>query len=84
DYEFAYVASYRANPEFNGKNIKEITKIVRGKSSLDAQIEQIFEMYEKGGAQMVYRVMDETDVQNIMRQPFTMIASDSGVRRFGS
>lgn len=84
DYEFAYVASYRPNPEFNGKNIKEITKIVRGKSSLDAQIEQIFEMYEKGGAQMVYRVMDEADVQNIMRQPFTMIASDSGVRRFGA
>lgn len=84
DYEFAYVASYRPNPEFNGKNIKEITKLVRGKTSLDAQIEQIFEMYEKGGAQMVYRVMDEGDVQNIMRQPFTMIASDSGVRRFGS
>jgi N-acyl-D-amino-acid deacylase len=32
---------------------------------------------------MVYRVMSETDVQNIMRQPFTMIASDSSVRVFG-
>ena len=28
--------------------------------------------------------MDEKDVQNIMRQPFTMIASDSGVREFGA
>ena len=28
--------------------------------------------------------MNEDDVQNIMRQPFTMIASDSGVRSFGS
>jgi N-acyl-D-amino-acid deacylase len=27
--------------------------------------------------------MDETDVQNIMRQPYTMIASDSSVRDFG-
>ncbi len=84
DYSFAYVASYRANPEFNGKNITEITQFVRGKKKLDEQIEQIFEMYGKGGAQMVYRVMDEADVQNIMRQPYTMIASDSGVRTFGA
>ena len=84
DYEFAYVASYRAEPPFNGKNIKEITKIARGKDKVDDQIEQILEMYEKGGAQMVYQVMDEPDVQNIMKQPFTMIASDSGVRRLGA
>jgi N-acyl-D-amino-acid deacylase len=32
---------------------------------------------------MVYRVMSEEDVQNILNEPFTMIASDSGVRRFG-
>ncbi len=84
DYSFAVVANYRANPEFNGKNIVEITKLVRGKKKLDAQIDQILEMYDKGGAQMVYHVMSEDDVQNIMRQPFTMIASDSGVRQFGS
>ncbi|HLM02571.1 MAG TPA: D-aminoacylase [Pyrinomonadaceae bacterium] len=84
DYSFAYVASYAANPEFNGKNIAEITKIARGKKSLDAQIEQIFEMYEKGGASMVYRVMSEEDIKNILREPFTMIASDSSVRNFGA
>lgn len=84
DFGFAYVASYRPNPEFNGKNIAEITKQVRGSKKVSAQIEQMFEMYKAGGAQMVYRVMDESDVQNIMRQPFTMIASDSGVRDFGS
>lgn len=84
DYSFAYVASYRANPEFNGKNILEITRIAKGKKKLDTQIDQILEMYANGGAQMVYRVMNEEDVQNIMRQPFTMIASDSGVRTFGS
>lgn len=84
DYSFAYVASYRTNPEFNGKNIAEIAQMTRGKKKLDTQIDQILEMYDKGGAAMVYRVMDEKDVQNIMRQPFTMIASDSGVREFGS
>ena len=83
DYSYAYVASYAANKEFDGKNIKEIAKIVRGKDNLNAQIDQILEMYQAGGAGMVYHKMDEPDVQNIMREPFTMIASDSGVRTFG-
>src|SRR5438034_1539595 len=38
-------------------------------------------MYEAGGASMVYHGMSEDDVQRIMREPFTMIASDSGVRQ---
>ena len=83
DYNFAYVASYAPKPEFNGKNIAEIAKIARGKDKVDDQIDQILEMYDKGGAGMVYRTMSETDVKNIMREPFTMIASDSSVREFG-
>lgn len=84
DYEFAYVASYRTKPEFNGKNIKQIAKLVRGKDKLNDQIDQMLDMYNEGGASMVYQQMDEPDVQNIMRQPFTMIASDSGVQRLGA
>ena len=84
DYSYAYVASYRAEPKFNGKNIAEITQEVRGKKKVDDQIDQILEMYDKGGASMVYRTMSEDDVQRIMKEPFTMIASDSGVRQFGS
>jgi N-acyl-D-amino-acid deacylase len=83
DFSFAYVAAYAPNPEYNGKNILEITELNKKSKKLDAQIEQIFEMYAKGGAGMVYRVMSEPDVENIMRQPFTMIASDSSVRNFG-
>jgi N-acyl-D-amino-acid deacylase len=82
DYGFAYVASYKPNPEFNGKNIAEITEMVRHSKKVADQIEQIFEMYDKGGAGMVYRTMSEDDVRNIMREPFTMIASDSSVREF--
>ena len=83
DYSYAYVASYRTEPKFNGKNIAEITQGVRKSKRVDAQIDQILEMYDKGGASMVYRSMNEEDVKNIMRQPFTMVASDSGVREFG-
>ena len=84
DYSYAYVASYGQNKDFNGKNIAEITAIARGKKKVDDQIDQILEMYDKGGASMVYHSMNEDDVQQIMKAPFTMIASDSGVREFGS
>ena len=81
DYSHAVVADYSPDRSFNGKSIAEITKEVRGKSDLRTQIEQILAMYESGGARMVYHSMNEDDVQRIMREPFTMIASDSGVRQ---
>jgi N-acyl-D-amino-acid deacylase len=82
DYSWAYVASYNAKPEYNGKSIAEITKVAKNSKKVADQIEQIMEMYENGGAQMVYRTMSEDDVKNIMHEPFTMIASDSSVREF--
>lgn len=83
DFNYAVVATHSANKSFSGKSIKEIAKQVRNADDLDSQIEQILEMYQAGGAQMVYHKMDEPDVQSIMKAPFTMIASDSGVRAFG-
>ena len=80
DYSYAMVASYEPDRTFNGKSIAEISKQVRGKKDVENQIEQILVMYEAGGASMVYHGMSEDDVQRIMREPFTMIASDSGVR----
>jgi len=90
DYAFAVVANYSEDPSLNGKSIKEIARLARGKDSLDAQIEQIFEMHTKGNpssersAQMVFHSMSEEDVERIMQQPFTMIASDSSPRRLAA
>lgn len=81
DYSYAVVASYRPDKSFNGKSIAEITKQVKSKSDVTSQIEQILEMYEAGGASMVYHSMGEDDVKRIMQEPFTMIASDAGVRQ---
>jgi N-acyl-D-amino-acid deacylase len=83
DFSYATVASYATKHEYDGKNILEITKLARGKMDVDSQVEQILEMYSAGGAAMVYHSMGEEDVRRIMREPFTMIASDSGVRKFG-
>jgi len=81
DFDFAVVASYDADRSFNGKSIAEITKQVRHKSDVQSQIEQMLTMYEAGGASMIYHGMSEDDVKRIMSEPFTMIASDSGVRQ---
>jgi N-acyl-D-amino-acid deacylase len=83
DFSYAMVANYEKNPAFNGKSIAAVTKEARGRADVAAQIEQMLEMYAEGGAAMIYHSMGEPDVQAIMREPFTMIASDSGVRRFG-
>jgi N-acyl-D-amino-acid deacylase len=83
DFSYAMVASYAKNPAFNGKSIAAIAKEARGRADIGSQIEQMLEMYAAGGASMIYHSMGEPDVQAIMREPFTMIASDSGVRRFG-
>src|SRR6185295_12188825 len=53
-HSFAVVASYGPDKSFNGKSIAEITKIVRKKSDVTSQIEQMLEMYEAGGAGMIY------------------------------
>ncbi len=84
DFSFAYVASHRANPDFNGKNIAEITRQVRGKQTIAEQAEQAIELLLAGGAQMVLHKMSETDVERIFQQPFTMVASDAGVIELNS
>ena len=81
DYSFAVVASYGPDSSFNGKSIAEITKEVRKKSDITSQIEQMLDMYEAGGASMIYHGMSEDDVKRILQEPFTMVASDSGVRQ---
>lgn len=85
DFSYAYVANYRPEPRFNGKNIAQITAEVRKKTTPEQQAEQIIEMFlaSDSRVQMVYHKMNERDVEQIMQQPFTMIASDAGVLEFG-
>ncbi len=83
DLSFAFVASHRANTAFNGKNIKEITQAVKGNDTPEDQAEQAIEILLAGGAQMVLHKMSEADVERIIRQPFTMVASDAGPLEVG-
>lgn len=79
DLSFAYIASYEADQTFNGKNIADITKQVKNKTDIDSQAEMAIEILQSGGARLVLRKMSEIDVETILKQPFTMIASDASV-----
>jgi N-acyl-D-amino-acid deacylase len=82
-FDYAVVARCNADTSLNGKNIQEIN-ISKGRAAtIPNEIETILEITKLGGASMVFHGMNEDDVQNIMRYPLTMVASDSGIRLFG-
>jgi N-acyl-D-amino-acid deacylase len=82
DYSYAFIASCKHDRSLNGLNIAQAAKKLRGSDSLDDQIETILQIQKNGGASGVFHGMGEEDVQNFMKHPNTMFASDSGVRRF--
>lgn len=92
DYSYAVIASYPANTKYNGRSIADIANGSTANSNaansgsedaLRKQADLILEMYEAGGASMVFHSISEQDVQTIVRDPFVMFGSDSAVRRFG-
>jgi N-acyl-D-amino-acid deacylase len=53
-------------------------------ATIPDEIETILDIVKAGGATMVFHGQNEADVENIMQYPLTMVASDSGIRLFGS
>lgn len=84
NYSYAVVARHLADTTANGKNISEYNLMKGRKDKASEEAETIMDMIEKGGAQMVYFSMDENDLKNIMKYPYSMIASDAGIARFNS
>jgi N-acyl-D-amino-acid deacylase len=84
DYAYAVIADYKHDRSLNGMNILQAARKLRGADSLDDQIETILEIQKNGGASGVFHGIGEPDVQQFMRHPNTMFASDSSVRRYKS
>ncbi len=82
-FDYAYVANFKADTSFNGKNLREINLLKGGKDKAIDEAETIVQMIEQGGAQMVYHGMGDKDVKNIMAYPFNMAASDAGIAVMG-
>ena len=82
DFSYAIVGNYTHDSSLNGMNIVEAASKTRGADSLDNQIELILEIQKNGGATGIFHGISEDDLQKFLRHPNTMIASDSGVRKY--
>ncbi len=78
-----YIAYYKKNPEYQGKNLHEILTLQGKEPNVDQAAELIIEIQKNGGAQGVFFQMDEKDVESLMKLPYTMHASDGGVQTKG-
>jgi len=80
---YAVVAYYKADTTLNGKSIEAINLLKGRKHKAKEEAETVMEMMMQGGASMVFHGMSEKDVQQIMKYPFNMFASDASIRAFG-
>ena len=83
DFEYTSVASCQFEPQYEGKNLRQISALRGRATSHESDVETVLELMEKGGVSVVTKAMSEEDVANIMRYRNTAIASDGGVREFG-
>ncbi|MGI8965324.1 MAG: N-acyl-D-amino-acid deacylase family protein [Limisphaerales bacterium] len=82
NYAYAVIASNKYDKSLNGLDVAKAAQKKFGSSSLDSQINLIFEIEKNGGATGVFHGMSETDLEHFMEHTNTMFASDSGVRKF--
>ena len=79
NYSYAVVANHVADTTLNGKSISEINIMKGRKATTRNEAETILDLMLAGGAQMVYHMMNEKDVQYFMKYPYNMIGADGGV-----
>jgi N-acyl-D-amino-acid deacylase len=79
NYSYAIVANHAADTTLNGKSISEINLMKGRKAGARNEAETILDLMLAGGAQMVYHMMNEKDVQYFMKYPYNMIGADGGV-----
>jgi N-acyl-D-amino-acid deacylase len=84
NFAYAVIASYSKDPSLNGLNIVQAAERRRNSATLDDQVDTILEIQENGGAGGVFHGMNEEDLRTFMRHQNTMIACDSGLRKFGA
>ncbi len=76
--ESLVLASFRAAPEFEGKNLLEVGRAT-GKTPVDAAVDIVL----RGDAGVVSFNMSEEDVEFFMQKPWVMTCSDGDIVRFG-
>ena len=68
--------SIPADTLFNGKTLEDYVKAKGYPNNLDGGIQAIIDLELKGGFLAIYHEMDEQDVINILKYPYSMIETD--------
>lgn len=83
-FSYVVVANYRPNPQYNGKSIEEINRMMGRKHKAKEEALTVIDLQMNGGAGAVFHGMGEEDIKYIMQYPFNMFASDASIRVFNS
>ncbi len=78
-----YIANFEKFPDYEGKNLREILLSQDKDPTVDNGAELIISIEKNGGASGVFFQMDEKDVADLMRLPYTMHGSDGGIQILG-
>jgi N-acyl-D-amino-acid deacylase len=81
--ETIYIANSEKFPEYVGKNLQEILLSQGKKPTIENTADLIIEIQKNGGASGVFFQMNEKDVEDLMRLPYNMHASDGAVQAKG-
>jgi len=77
------IAACSWDPSLAGRNLAEITRARGAEPTMDQAAETVMSIVEKGGASGIFHAIDEADLERILKDPVTMIASDGEVPIFG-
>ena len=76
-------SNVRWQPALNGKTLADWAKQRGMAPTPENGAELVIEGQLNGGASMIYHVLDEADVQRILKHPQAMIGSDGRLARYG-
>jgi N-acyl-D-amino-acid deacylase len=79
-FSYAVVASFPPDTSYNGLSIEQINQRRGHPHNARAEAATVLDLVLQHDAGMVFHGMSETDVQNIMRYPQNMVASDASIR----
>lgn len=78
-----YIANYAIKPEYEGKNFAEVLEHLDREVTPANAADLLIEIRKNGRAQGIFFLMQEDDVIKLLRQDYTMVASDGAVVKFG-
>jgi dihydroorotase/N-acyl-D-amino-acid deacylase len=70
-------------PELEGKTLKYWCELKGLEPTVENGADLVIEAQVNGGASCVFHAMDESDVENILKHPQTMVASDGRLVKLG-